>query len=379
MIMLFTKSFSLKKCFTRVLSQRQIGRCLSTKENVAVFDRILKRRQREWSSNADDSEYYDYLRIESANRLVDRIEDISKEFPLALEIGCHRGHVFDLINGKEGLSGTGGIGGVETLIQCDFCPTFVESAISKANEREKEKFNVKSYGLLMDDEFIPFKDKQFDLVLSNMSLHWVNDLPSTLRQIKACLKPDGVFLGSMLGGSTLEELRRCFYLAELERKGGISPHASPFAKASDLAALMQSSGFSLPTVDVDTVQIAYPDVFTLMEHVSRMGEGTASLNRQYNVGTDTFLAMAAIYQELYGQEDGSITATFQFIYTIGWSPDGTQSKACQRGTAKKSMKDLGEGVGDTVIGDSVADPIVTQTKRTPAPTGPSGGGRVREP
>lgn len=129
MMMISTKSFSLKKCFASAVFQRQIGRCLSTKENIAVFDRVLKRRQREWSSTASDSEYYDYLRIESANRLVDRIEDISKEFPLALEIGCHRGHVFDLINEKEGLSGTGGIGGVETLIQCDFSPTFVESAI----------------------------------------------------------------------------------------------------------------------------------------------------------------------------------------------------------------------------------------------------------
>jgi SAM-dependent methyltransferase len=128
---------------------------------------------------------------------------------------------------------------------------------SKANEREKEKFNVKSYGLLMDDEFIPFKDKQFDLVLSNMSLHWVNDLPSTLRQIKACLKPDGVFLGSMLGGSTLEELRRCFYLAELERKGGISPHASPFAKASDLAALMQSRFFFFTSALLAVVYVSH--------------------------------------------------------------------------------------------------------------------------
>lgn len=55
-------------------------------------------------------------------------------------------------------------------------------------------------------------------------------------------------------------------------------------------------------------QIAYPDVFTLMEHVSRMGEGTASLNRQYNVGTDTFLAMAAIYQ-------GTI---HQFLLSMTW-------------------------------------------------------------
>ena len=44
------------------------------------------------------------------------------------------------------------------------------------------------------------------------------------------------------------------------------------------------------------MQISYPDVFTLMEHLAQMGEGTASINRQYAVGSDTFLAMASIYQ-----------------------------------------------------------------------------------
>jgi NADH dehydrogenase [ubiquinone] 1 alpha subcomplex assembly factor 5 len=232
---------------------------------------------------AEDSEYYDYLRLESATRLVDRIEDISRSFPHALELGCHRGQVFDLINEKQGLTGTGGVGGVETLIQCDTTPAAVEYSIARASKRDSENVvqNVKSYSLQCDEEFLPFKEKQFDMVLSNMNMHWVNDLPSALKQIKACLKPDGVFLGSMLGGSTLEELRRCFYLADLERKGGYSPHASPFVKASDLAALMQSAQFNLPTVDIDTVKISYPDVFTLMKHLSRMGEGTASFNREF--------------------------------------------------------------------------------------------------
>jgi NADH dehydrogenase [ubiquinone] 1 alpha subcomplex assembly factor 5 len=62
--------------------------------------------------------------------------------------------------------------------------------------------------------------------------------------------------------------------------GGLSPHASPFALASDVAALMQGSGFSLPTVDVDTITVGFPNAIVLMEHLSMMGEGTASLNRQ---------------------------------------------------------------------------------------------------
>ena len=246
-----------KNFFSVIAPYRHFMRKLSSQGQADVFDRKLKRRQREQSITGEESPYYDYLRKESATRLVDRIEDIYKSFPMALELGCHRGHVFDLINEKQGLNGTGGVGGIETLIQCDISPFAVQSSIARASEREALGVhqNVKSYSMICDEQYLPFKDKQFDIVLSSMNLHWVNDLPSTLRQIRSCLKPDGVFLCSMLGGSTLEELRRCFYLAELERKGGISPHASPFARASDMAALMQGAEFQLPTVDVDTIKV----------------------------------------------------------------------------------------------------------------------------
>jgi NADH dehydrogenase [ubiquinone] 1 alpha subcomplex assembly factor 5 len=174
--------------------------------------------------------------------------------------------------------------------------------------------------------------KSLDLVMSSMNLHWVNDLPGTLVSIKDALKEDGCFIGSLLGGTTLQELRYCFYLAEQERRGGVSPHASPLVTPSDMAGLMQGAGFALPTIDLETVTVSYPDAFSLMEHLSLMGEGTSAINRQFNVGRDTFLAVAALYQELYGLEDGSVPATFQTIYVIGWAPHASQPSCKKRGS-----------------------------------------------
>lgn len=56
----------------------------------------------------------------------------------------------------------------------------------------------------------------------------MNDLPGCFRRIHQGLKPDGVFIASLFGGDTLYELRSSLQLAELERKGGIAPHISPF-------------------------------------------------------------------------------------------------------------------------------------------------------
>jgi NADH dehydrogenase [ubiquinone] 1 alpha subcomplex assembly factor 5 len=110
------------------------------------------------------------------------------------------------------------------------------------------------------------------------------------------LKPDGAFICSAFGGSTLEEFRHSFYLAELERKGGVAPHVSPLLRPSDAAALLQQAHFALPTVDVDTITVSYANAAVLMEHLVAMGEGSAAYNRQYNVGKESFVAMAAIYQ-----------------------------------------------------------------------------------
>ena len=45
-----------------------------------------------------------------------------------------------------------------------------------------------------------------------------------------------------------------------------------------------------------------------------MAEGHATYSRRYNVGRDTFLAAAALYEEKYGMDDGSVPVTFQIIY-----------------------------------------------------------------
>ena len=170
-------------------------------EQNAVFDRELKRRQREWAFNLPESDYYDYLKKEAAARLVDRIEDISRSFPLAMELGCHRGHVYDLLNAAPGLDGRGGIGGVELLVQCDNIASAVRqatvlprpaptsdapssSSVSTSSTSSGGGPHVHTYSVLADEEFLPFKDGQFDMVISSMGLHWVNDLPGTLRQAR---------------------------------------------------------------------------------------------------------------------------------------------------------------------------------------------------
>ena len=115
-------------------------------------------------------------------------------------------------------------------------------------------------------------------------------------QIKEALKPDGVFLGALFGGDTLFELRTSLQLAEVEREGGISPHISPMtgmlprlsqhcvsltrhSDSRDMSNLLGRAGFTLLTVDVDEVKVAYPSMWELLEDLQDMGESNAVVGR----------------------------------------------------------------------------------------------------
>lgn len=164
----------------------------------------------------------------------------------------------------------------------------------------------------------------------------------------------------MLGGDSLFELRTSLQLAEMERRGGVSPHVSPLVDVKDMGGLLQSAGFKMLTVDVDDIVIAYPNIFALMMDLQQMGEANAVLVREMGaLGRDVLMAAEGIYRELHGEESWGdlpddalengvqggrvLPATFRLIYMIGWKEGPNQPKPLQRGSGEISMKDILEG------------------------------------
>ena len=233
-----------------------------------AFDRELKRNQRDNAARSrriwrdgDDVVDYEYFRQEMALRLVDRLDDIKREegFPLALDIGTGCGHLYRAIASDDAFEGEGGIGGVRKMVLLDSSDGMLH--VDDDIPIPEEGLNrCEAYKLHADEEDkLPFPDGTFDLVLSSQSMHWVNDLPNLFKEVHRVLKPDGCFMFSMIGGATLPELRIALTLAELEREGGVGAHVGPFVELSDVGSLMQNAGFALPTIDIDTVKISYPN------------------------------------------------------------------------------------------------------------------------
>jgi SAM-dependent methyltransferase len=183
-----------------------------------------------------------------------------------------------------------------------------------------------------------------DLVISALGLHFVNDLPGVMAQIRRALKPDGLLLAAMLGGDTLTELRQSFAAAEAEREGGISPRVAPMADLRDVGALLQRAGFALPVTDVDRVVVRYDSAFGLMQDLRRMGATNVLVERRRApLRRATLLRMAQIYSERFSDPDGRIRATFDIIWLSGWAPHESQQKPLKPGSAKASLAGCCEG------------------------------------
>ncbi|XP_060529063.1 arginine-hydroxylase NDUFAF5, mitochondrial [Cylas formicarius] len=330
--MLQTVLVSRKLCCRAIcckLRQISTGTVYSIRNEISVniFDRNTKTLQRKRAASADDVNLYDYLKDEIGFRLADRLFDIKRKFKLAADIGCNRGYVAKHISPDS----------IEELILCD---------VSKRNLNSvKVQEGIKVRKQVLDEENIEFESNSLDLAISCLSLHWVNDLPNAFKKILLSLKEDGVFLAAVFGGDTLYELRSSLQLAELERKGGISPHISPFTEVRDIGSLLTNAGFSMLTIDTDEIVVNYPTMFELMWDLKGMAENNAALNRSLHLSREIQFAAASIYQQLYGKCDSetgenSVPATFQIINMLGWKPHPSQPKPIQRGTGEVSLKEL---------------------------------------
>ncbi len=185
--------------------------------------------------------------------------------------------------------------------------------------REDDDLIVSNRALALDEETLPFAPHSFDLIVSNMGLHWVNDVPGALAQIRASLRPEGLFLAALIGENSLYELRACLLEAEIAVTGGASPRLSPMIELQSASALMRRAGFALPVADIETVTLLYPTMFALMRDLRGMGQTNAQTNRlRWPTRRAVFFQAAKLYQERFGTAEGLIPATFDIIYLHGW-------------------------------------------------------------
>jgi len=261
-----------------------------------LFDRQLVKLHRDRASKNYSSSCF--LKENVADILHSRLKVFRRNFHYCLDLGSHAGQLTKRL--KNVIS--------DTLIAADIS----ECMVSLVDAPLK---------IVLDEEALPFANGSFDLIVSALSLHWVNDLPGMLSQIYQCLKPNGLFMASMLGEETLKELRDCATTAEMELRQGVSPRICPMLTIKDAGTLLQRAGFILPVVDIDRFQFTYSHPLDLLLDLRKMGETNALYQRSLTPLHRPILArLFELYQERYSNEDGRVKATFDIVTLTGWAP-----------------------------------------------------------
>jgi NADH dehydrogenase [ubiquinone] 1 alpha subcomplex assembly factor 5 len=245
-----------------------------------------------------------------ADRLLDRLDDTTRRFESALDLGG-RGVVAPRLRAR----------GIAT----------VSLEVSPRMARHDSPV------IVGDPEALPFAAASFDLVVANLSLHWITDLPGALIQLRQALRPDGLLLASVPALGTLAELRTALTTAEAMLTGGASPRVSPFAGLPDCAGLLQRAGFALPVVDGDMIELLYADPLTLLRELRAAGEANAVALRDRRIPNRALFpaALAAL-----PQRDGRCVATLRLAMLTGWAPGPSQPQAAARGSGTVSLRDV---------------------------------------
>ncbi len=257
-----------------------------------IFDRRAVRLHRDRAARTVH-QVQDVL-ADAAERLLDRLDDTTVRFTRALDVGG-RGVVAPMLR-------TRGIG----VVSCD-----LSAAMARVNGGP---------AVAADEERLPFAAESFDLVVACLSLHWVNDLPGALVQLRMALRPGGLLLASFPVLGTLGTVRAALTEAEAALSGGASPRVSPFPELRDLAALMQRAGFELPVVDVEEVRLAYADPLMLLRDLRAAGETNAVALRDRRVPGRALFGLA-----LAGLGDGATMEALLRLGTVtGWAGGSRQ-------------------------------------------------------
>ncbi len=240
-----------------------------------IFDRkLLKQNQ---IRSAKKFVNHNFLHHEIANRLAENLSLMNREFQDVLEIGAKDDYLQKLLGGK---------------INYHFCE---------------------------DVELVSTEGKKFDLIVSNLNFHFINDIPAFLISVKNALKEGGVFLASFFGEENLSELAHVLHKSEMEIYGGVSPRMAPTIDVKTAAMLLQKAGFNSPISDFEKIEVEYQNPIDLLKDLKFMGQGNVLHKRSRRFFSKRFLnKICENYFKLYQIKNSKISASFEIVTILGW-------------------------------------------------------------
>jgi len=285
---------------------------MTTSHNQGLDDFLLdkKRVRSSFDLAADSYDKVAILQREIGHRMAQRMDLIRIEPQRILDAGAGTGSFCRLLSQRYPQS---------QVIALDISHAMLkiarQHAAAPATRRWlpflRTKYFKQGYAC-GDIEQLPLIDNSVDLIFSNLTLQWCNDLEQVFAGFRRILRPNGLLMFSTFGPDTLMELRKCW------SKIDHFTHINTFIDMHDIGDALMRHGFAEPVMDVERITLTYKDINTLMRDLKMLGAHNVTAGRRQTLtGKGRIKALGEAYE--YYRNEGVLPASYEVVYGHAWA------------------------------------------------------------
>jgi len=253
-----------------------------------------------FSKHARDYDQHSRVQNLCASILIKEVN--TNGFLSILDIGCGTGNYTKLLKSKFPKA---------KIKAVDISAEMIEVAREKLGERKVEFIVADAESFNLEEEF--------DLISSNASFQWFQDLKSDLTRYKEALKRGGFILFSTFGPETFSQLHSC--LEEFLKKP-LSISANNFLNKEEIEEILKGI-FSEVEVKEKIYNQNYSSLLDLLENLRCTGTRGDGLRGEIFWTPRTIASIGEIYRKRFSAKGGStsggkgIVATYQIFFCRG--------------------------------------------------------------
>ena len=269
------------------------------------FSLDIKRLKKTFDKVAQHYDHVAVLQRQIADSMLTRMDVMTITPKTILEIGSATAYASRQLEKKFKKA---------QVFSLDFSANMLKQA------KKQKKFFSKQQFVLADANRLPFKDNSMDMIFSNLLLHWLDDINSSMKEWQRVLKPEGVLMFSCFGPDTLQELRQSFTAID------DAPHVHQFLDMHDIGDAVFHAGFVNPVFDVEYFQLTYKNLKQLFKELKQSGYQNQEKQRHKGLmGKEAFAKLQKAYKH-YVIEDNVYPASYEIIYGHGWGSEKQMHK-----------------------------------------------------
>ena len=256
------------------------------------------------------------LQARVADELVGRLEPFNFTPEVVLDLGAGTGRMTAALKRRYRRS---------LVIALDLAPGMLHEA------RRHQQWLRRFERVCGDAMRLPFADASVDVVVSSLMLQWCDPPDVAFAEIRRVLKPEGFLAFTTLGPDTLIELRTAW--AEADSETDAYNHVNHFTDMHDVGDALVRAGLSEPVLDVDRIQLTYPDTLSLMRDLKAIGAHNVTAGRPRGLlGRTRLKRMQQAYETF--RRNGQLPATYEVVYAVAWGATGKPASALVGGEAR---------------------------------------------